>query len=431
MTAYDADFVAPPAIDAVRELDPAPRLLMGPGPVDRLSARAARHVGADPGPVRSAVHRLHEPDDGALPPRLPHRERVDVPDRRLGAGRHRGLPRLADRARRQGAGADFRPLRPSAGRDRRGASAPRSSTIEAEWGTVFEPDAGRGGDQEAPAEGRRHLPGRYLDDHAAAARRDRRRSAAGTTRCSMSTARPRSPATRSRPTPGRSISPRAACRSACRVRRAPRRSRSTSARPTSINAPQAHRGRASRPPGMIEGNGPIIQSNYFDLAMLMDYWSPKRLNHHTEAASMLYAARECARVVLEEGLDAGIARHRLASAALRAGLEAMGLELFGDASHRMANVTGVVIPKAIKDSEQRARRDARTTSASRSAPRSGRWPARSGASAPWATSPQGQRAALPRLAGGGAAPQRLCRAGGRRRRCRLQGLRRRREAARC
>jgi (S)-ureidoglycine---glyoxylate transaminase len=104
--------------------------------------------------------------------------------------------------------------------------------------------------------------------------------------------------------------------------------------------------------GVVEGNGPVIQSNYFDLAMLMDYWSPKRLNHHTEAASMLYAARECARVVLEEGLDAGIARHRLSSAALRSGLEAMGLTLFGDAKHRMANVTGVVIPAKVKDSEK-------------------------------------------------------------------------------
>lgn len=99
-----------------------------------------------------------------------------------------------------------------------------------------------------------------------------------------------------------------------------------------------------KPADLIEGNGPIIQSNYFDLAMIMDYWGNRALNHHTEAASMLYAARECARVVLGEGLDAGIARHRLASGALRAGLSAMGLELFGDAAHRMSNVTGVVIP---------------------------------------------------------------------------------------
>ncbi len=107
-----------------------------------------------------------------------------------------------------------------------------------------------------------------------------------------------------------------------------------------------------RPPDFVEGNGPIIQSNYFDLAMIMDYWGPRALNHHTEAATMLYAARECARVVLGEGLNAGIARHRLASRALRAGLEAMGLELFGDAQHRMSNVTGVVIPKSIADGDK-------------------------------------------------------------------------------
>jgi (S)-ureidoglycine-glyoxylate aminotransferase len=117
-----------------------------------------------------------------------------------------------------------------------------------------------------------------------------------------------------------------------------------------VNA-RKHVEQGIRAPGMVEGNGPVIRSNYFDLAMLMDYWSPRRLNHHTEAASMLYAARECARVVLGEGLERGFARHRLASGALRAGLEAMGLTLFGDAAHRMANVTGVVIPKAISDGE--------------------------------------------------------------------------------
>ena len=107
-----------------------------------------------------------------------------------------------------------------------------------------------------------------------------------------------------------------------------------------------------RPPGTQDGSGPLIRSNYFDLAMLMEYWSPKRLNHHTEAASMLYAARECARVVLGEGLENGFSRHRRASAALRAGLEAMGLALFGDPAHRMANVTGVIIPQAISDGEK-------------------------------------------------------------------------------
>ena len=45
-----------------------------------------------------------------------------------------------------------------------------------------------------------------------------------------------------------------------------------------------------------------IRSNYFDLSQILDYWGPKRLNHHTEATSMLYAARECARLLVEEGM---------------------------------------------------------------------------------------------------------------------------------
>jgi (S)-ureidoglycine-glyoxylate aminotransferase len=102
-----------------------------------------------------------------------------------------------------------------------------------------------------------------------------------------------------------------------------------------------------RPAGYTPPNGAIIQSNYFDLPMLMDYWSEARLNHHTEAASMLYAARECAKIVLEEGLEHCFARHRLASEAIVAGLQAMDLALFGNLAHKMPNVTGVLIPAGI------------------------------------------------------------------------------------
>ena len=98
---------------------------------------------------------------------------------------------------------------------------------------------------------------------------------------------------------------------------------------------------------IADGVGPRIGSNYFDLAMIMDYWSEKRLNHHTEATSMLYAARECARVALGEGLDARFARHAAAGRAMTAGLRAMGLRVFGDDAHRMTNVTGVYIPEGV------------------------------------------------------------------------------------
>ena len=108
-----------------------------------------------------------------------------------------------------------------------------------------------------------------------------------------------------------------------------------------------HTEQGLRVPGAKDGEGARIASNYFDLAMIMDYWSDKALNHHTEATSMLYAARECARILLQEGLPAASARHAAASKALVAGLRAMGLELFGDQAHKMANVTGIQIPQGV------------------------------------------------------------------------------------
>jgi (S)-ureidoglycine-glyoxylate aminotransferase len=109
-----------------------------------------------------------------------------------------------------------------------------------------------------------------------------------------------------------------------------------------------------RPAGYVAPEGVQIRSNYLDLPMLMDYWGEARLNHHTEAASMLYAARECARIVLRDGLAETFARHTLASAALTAGLEAMGLRVFGDRRHKMANVTGVYIPEGIDGDKVRS-----------------------------------------------------------------------------
>jgi (S)-ureidoglycine-glyoxylate aminotransferase len=97
-----------------------------------------------------------------------------------------------------------------------------------------------------------------------------------------------------------------------------------------------------------------IRSNYFDLAMIMDYWGPKRLNHHTEATSMLYCARECARILLEEGIPQAVERHRLHGSAMVAGLVGLGLELFGDQSVRMNNVVGVEIPAGIDGDGARA-----------------------------------------------------------------------------
>ncbi len=98
-----------------------------------------------------------------------------------------------------------------------------------------------------------------------------------------------------------------------------------------------------------------IRSNYFDLAQIFDYWSPRRLNHHTEATTMLYGARECARIVLEEGLPAMQARHVLHGRAMAAGVEGLGLRVYGDPAHKMTTIVGVYIPDGLDGEAVRAR----------------------------------------------------------------------------
>lgn len=99
------------------------------------------------------------------------------------------------------------------------------------------------------------------------------------------------------------------------------------------------------------GNGSRIRSNYFDIPMILDYWGEERLNHHTEATSMLYCARECAINLLEEGVEASIARHELHGKAMLDGIQGMNLAPFGDLRHKMNNVVGVYIPQGV-DGEQ-------------------------------------------------------------------------------
>ncbi|SOU42794.1 pyridoxal-phosphate-dependent aminotransferase family protein [Pseudoalteromonas carrageenovora] len=103
-----------------------------------------------------------------------------------------------------------------------------------------------------------------------------------------------------------------------------------------------------------DGTEPFVRSNYFDLGMIMNYWGEERLNHHTEATSMLYCASECARIVIEEGVDNCVARHKLHGDAMLTGIQALGLNVFGDLNHKMNNVLGVYIPEGINADHVRA-----------------------------------------------------------------------------
>jgi (S)-ureidoglycine-glyoxylate aminotransferase len=109
-----------------------------------------------------------------------------------------------------------------------------------------------------------------------------------------------------------------------------------------------------RPADYVPGSGKRIASNYMDLAMVMDYWSDAGLNHHTEATTMLYAARECGRIAVQEGMAKLFARHARASRAVVAGVQEMKLRLYGDLRHKMPNVTGVYVPEGVNGDKLRA-----------------------------------------------------------------------------
>ena len=100
-----------------------------------------------------------------------------------------------------------------------------------------------------------------------------------------------------------------------------------------------------------------VQSNYLDLGQLIDYWSPARFNHHTAPTTMVYGLREALRAIEAEGLAARFARHRLHGDALRAGLEALGLTLFGKEApaHRLPFITPVVVPEGVDELRVRRR----------------------------------------------------------------------------
>ncbi len=100
------------------------------------------------------------------------------------------------------------------------------------------------------------------------------------------------------------------------------------------------------------------QSWYLDLSLLFAYWGDGKENtrvfHHTGPVSMIYAMREALRLVVEEGLEARHARHRLAAQAFAGGLEAMGLSLFTKGP-RLPMLNVVNIPEGINDMAVRRR----------------------------------------------------------------------------
>ena len=94
---------------------------------------------------------------------------------------------------------------------------------------------------------------------------------------------------------------------------------------------------------------------YLDLNLNANYWYDPKVYHHTSPVSMVLALGEGLRVVLEEGLENRFARHERNAEALRAGLEALGLEVVSPDGYRLAQITPVWIPEGVDDAQVRAK----------------------------------------------------------------------------
>jgi alanine-glyoxylate transaminase/serine-glyoxylate transaminase/serine-pyruvate transaminase len=98
-----------------------------------------------------------------------------------------------------------------------------------------------------------------------------------------------------------------------------------------------------------------VQSWYLDMTMVQRYWDEERFYHHTAPISMIYALREALRLVHEEGLESRWARHMRNHKALKAGLAALGIKYAAREGHQLPTLNAVLIPEKADDLTTRKR----------------------------------------------------------------------------
>lgn len=100
-----------------------------------------------------------------------------------------------------------------------------------------------------------------------------------------------------------------------------------------------------------------VPSWFLDKNLVMGYWGGggKRAYHHTAPVNSLYALHESLVMLHEEGLENAWARHAKNHDALRAGLEAMGINFVVDEECRLPQLNTVYVPEGVDEAEVRSR----------------------------------------------------------------------------
>ena len=107
------------------------------------------------------------------------------------------------------------------------------------------------------------------------------------------------------------------------------------------------------PPGLtFLSVSPKAWSAYECARMPRFYWDfkdmrDKELTPYTPPVSLFYALQEASRLLLAEGLPAIRERHQVLASALRAGIQALDLELLAPETHRSNSVTAIRTPPGV------------------------------------------------------------------------------------
>jgi len=108
---------------------------------------------------------------------------------------------------------------------------------------------------------------------------------------------------------------------------------------------------------LIQRRSTPIQSWFGDMNLVMGYWGTgnRRSYHHTAPINALYGLHESLVILHDEGIENSWARHQNHHTALRAGLEALGLEFVVPAAERLPQLNSVTVPEGVDESRVRGR----------------------------------------------------------------------------
>ena len=100
-----------------------------------------------------------------------------------------------------------------------------------------------------------------------------------------------------------------------------------------------------------------VQSWFMDTSLVVGYWGEgrKRAYHHTAPINSIYGLHEALLMLHEEGLEHAWARHRRLHEALKAGLEALGLEYVVPEAEQTPQLNMVKVPDGVDEADVRRR----------------------------------------------------------------------------